>query len=474
MKKVPLILCALFLAACSQPAALAPTAVPTLPPTATSPAPTATELPPTETAVPATATPQPPTETPEPTIKPTIDPDAPKFEFASHYGGPPAGAWDKANWDNFLAQHPELDNTKYLPTNYYSSFINRKITQQLASETPPDVFHAAVGGDLYSYAEQGIIADITDLWDEQGWDDVFPASIKEMASVDGRQYFVPQAIQWNGIFFRTDVMEAAGVEPPTTWDELLASCGALREAGIIPFAITAQTSWPPPMAFWFTHINQRLNGPEFHEKLMDGEIAYTDPRVQNVFEYYAQLFEHNCFDENGPRLNYRNAITVFDSGDAAMYAHGEWLYEFIADETKAVTDFIRFPIIDENMPLGELVPMYGAFMLADTEFPEAARDFLIFAASEESQASFLADLKRLPSNQNVDRSALLPVYEKGLETVEEGVVLTQLIGYNTDPEVASLFLETIGRFWQNPESIDEWLENSEVVRQKVYGDPISE
>lgn len=392
-----------------------------------------------------------------------------KFVLGSHYGGQPAGRWDKAQWDTFLIDYPQLE-TAVNTTDYYQSFINRQIHTQLRASGHPDVYHAALGGSLRVYAEQGIIADITDLWEEQGWDEVFPASVKEMASVNGRQYFVPQAIQWNGIFYRTDVMAAAGVEPPETWEGLLTACDTLRREGYIPLAITATSTWPPPMGFWFTHINQRLNGPEFHEQLMRGEVSYTDPRVRVVFDYYGQLFEHNCFDEAGQRLQYGQAIDVFESGEAAMYAHGEWLYEFIDDETKAVTDFIRFPIIDESVPLGELVPMYGAFMVADTEYPEEAREYLIFAAGESSQASLISDIKRLPSNLNVDRSDLLPVYEKGLQMVEEAEVLTQLIGANTEPAVASLLLEAIGRFWQNPESIDEWLANVEAVRQKTYGD----
>ncbi|MEM8862477.1 MAG: extracellular solute-binding protein, partial [Chloroflexota bacterium] len=317
---------------------------------------------------------------------------------------------------------------------------------------------------------QGVIADISDLWEEQGWDEVFPAGVKELSSFNGKQYFVPQAIQWNGIFFRADVMEAAGVEPPETWDELLAACDVLNEAGIIPFVMTAQSAWPPPMGFWFTHINQRLNGPEFHEALMRGEISYTDPRVREVFVYHEELFERNCFDERARSSSYTEAIRLFDSGDAAMYAHGEWMFEFIATDTKEVTDFIRFPIIDESVPIGELVPMFGAFITADTEYPELAREYLIYAAGVESQQSIITDIKRLPSNINVDRSELLPVHEKGLALTDAPIIMTQLIGANTDPAVGSSMLEAIGRFWREPENIDEWLSNVEEVRLELYGE----
>ena len=423
----------------------------------------------TETAVPPTHTPEPTlTATAVPSATPTATPQTP-FVLAAHHGGALAGVWERNNWDAFLAEHPDVLGEIRL-VDYYSAYVNRTIHVQLEASLPPDVFTAALGGVLYDYVDQGVIADITDLWQEQGWDEVFPASVKAMASVNGRQYFVPTAIQWNGLFYRADVMAEAGVAPPTTWDELLAACDALNAVDITPFVVTATSNWPPPMGFWFTHINQRLNGPDFHEQLMRSEISYTDPRVRAVFDYYAQLFEHNCFSVQASATGYGRAITQFESGNAAMYAHGEWLFEFIDNETKAVTEFIRFPIIDPNVPLGELVPMYGAFMLADTPHPELAREFLIFVAGEASQQSNVDMVKRLPSNLNVDRSTLLPIYETGLQTVTAAETLTQLIGANTHPDVAFAFLQAIVQFWRNPEEIDQLLIDVEAVRQEAYGD----
>ncbi|WP_420642498.1 ABC transporter substrate-binding protein [Candidatus Leptofilum sp.] len=457
MKRIGLILL-LLLAACTQqtiPEQATAVATPTIEPATQTPVPTNTAEPtPTDTAVPS----------------PTATLPLTTLVLGAHYGGVPAGIWEKTNWEAFLAEHPEVEG-QLRQADYYSAYVNRTIHIQLSdSNNPPDVFTAALGGVLYDFVEQGIIADITDLWEEQGWDELFPASVKEMASVNGRQYFVPTAIQWNGIFYRADVMAEAGVAPPATWEELLAACDALRAADITPFVITETASWPPPLGFWFTHINQRLNGPDFHEQLMRGDVSYTDPRVREVFDYYAQLFEHRCFSVQSSTVNYGRAITQFESGDFAMYVHGEWLYEFIDEETKQVTEFIRFPIIDESVPIGELVPMYGAFMLAETAQPELAREFLIFAAGEASQQSNVNTLKRLPSNLNVDRSDLLPVYETGLQTVEEATTLTQLIGANTHPDVAFALLQAIVEFWRNPEEIDALLAEVEAVRLEAYGD----
>ena len=93
-------------------------------------------------------------------------------------------------------------------------------------------------------------------------------------------------------------------------------------------------------------------------------------------------------------------------------------------------------------------------------FPAEAREYLKFVAGVASQQSNVDAIKRLPSNLNVDRSSLLPVYEKGLQMVEEAEVLTQLIGANTDPAVASRLLGTISRFWLDQSTLDGRVDTS--------------
>ncbi|MEM9954649.1 MAG: extracellular solute-binding protein [Chloroflexota bacterium] len=402
------------------------------------------------------------------TDEPVITAQAPEpFVFSSHYGGTPAGQWDVANAEAFFADYPNIDYVVNR-TDYYRSPVNLLIHTELNGDNVPDVFSASLGGNLRAYIEAGLIADITDLWEENGWDDIFPASVKAMASVDGRQYFVPQAIQWNGIFYRTDVFESAGLEPPTTWDELLLTCDTLHEAGIQPFVMPANATWPPPMGFWFSHINMRLNGPDFHEQLMRGEIAYTDPRVREVFTYHDQLFAHNCFAENASSINYNQMVSTWNSGNAAMNAHGEWLYEFISENAKDNTGFIRFPIIDETVPLGELVPMYGAFMSANTAYPEIARAFLVQIAGVDSQTDNMNTIRRLPSNLLVDISALRPIYADGLTLIQEAEYLSPLIGSNTNPQVAQSLYGLLSNYWLNPSQIDTLLANIEATRQENY------
>lgn len=393
-----------------------------------------------------------------------------QLRYVAYWGGLPARAWDKANWRAYGAQNPDL-KIAWAGANVYGSPVNSNIVDDVVSESPPDVISGNIVGVLREYVDQGLIADISDLWQEEGWDEVFPASLKELVTVDGKQYFVPQAIQFNGIFYRKDHFAAAGLTPPETWDELLQSCDLLHAQGITPITITA-AQWPPPIGFWFTHINLRLNGPEFHEQLMRGQVRYTDPRVHALFDHWLQLFDHNCFAADSATNTYQVAMNQLAAGEAAMYAHGTWLYQFYPADQADELGFFRFPIIDPTQPLGELIPMYGAFMPTKAANPAEARAFLAYLGTVESQQSNFDALGRLASNRLIDQSQYSEVLQQGRLLVEEADAITALFGVNTHPSLAlAAYYNGFIPFWQEPTpaKVDEILTYIEGVRAQIYG-----
>ena len=419
------------------------------------------------TAPPASPTPQ-PSLAPEATLaEPTPAPEG-ALAYAAFGGGGPHLVWERDNLDAYQELNTDFE-ISFTTGDYYRSYVMRGVLPVLELDPPPDVVSSLMVGVLRESVEAGRIMDISDLWVENGWDEAFPASLKEWVTFDGRQYFVPLAIQWNGIYYRKSIFNEAGLMPPETWDELLAACDTLVEAGITPFTVSV-SQWPPPAGFWFTAINLRLNGPDFHESLMRGEERYDDSRVLDVFAQIQEMFDHQCFADDSSRNTYQAGISDFSTGETAMYNHGEWLYEFIGEDIKADTGFFPYPVMAENIPNGELVPMFGAFIPAGAAHPVEARRFLTYLAGEQSQRSSFEALGRVASHLGVERELYDEVHRQGLELVEGAGALTQLMGFNTHPDVAQEGYNVITRFWSNPAIIEEIIGDWEQARAEIYGE----
>ncbi|MCQ4384250.1 extracellular solute-binding protein, partial [Clostridioides difficile] len=73
--------------------------------------------------------------------------------------------------------------------------------------------------------------------------------------------------------------DKAGIHgEPADWAQFLDACRKLKAAGIAPIAVAARDAWT--LAAWFDYLDLRINGYAFHQKLMAGDVAYTDPRVR--------------------------------------------------------------------------------------------------------------------------------------------------------------------------------------------------
>ena len=48
----------------------------------------------------------------------------------------------------------------------------------------------------------------------------------EQSEIDGTVWAIPDLASARALYYNKDILEAAGVEVPTTWDELTAACEA--------------------------------------------------------------------------------------------------------------------------------------------------------------------------------------------------------------------------------------------------------
>ena len=372
--------------------------------------------------------------------------------------------------DEMLVQ---MFNERNPDTPVEHSIINHEDFKQairayLVADPAPDVMTWFAGNRARFFIDKGLIMDISDVWEEEGWNEDYPKGFRAMSEVDGKAYFLPSSWYWWAMFYRKSIFEENGIAPPETWDELLTACDTLNEAGITPIAIGTKFRWTA--AAWFDYINMRLNGPEFHLNLMLGKEKYDDPRVKAVFEKWNELFEHNCFLPNAAAYDWNEAVKFMSSGESAMYLMGQFIADSpeLSDEAKADLDFFRFPIINPAMPIGEDAPTDGFFMSANAKNAEGGKKFVAFMGSVEAQTIMVKELGRLPVHSKVDQALFTPMQQKGIELIQGADLVLQFYDRDTTPEMAEAGMNAFMAFWDDPTIVDDLLEDLEATRQEVF------
>lgn len=388
--------------------------------------------------------------------------------YNSYRSDPEVRRVDEMLVEMFNEQNPE--NPVQLSTVNHEDF-KQAIRAFLVADPAPDVMTWFAGNRARFFIDKGLILDISELWEEEGWNEQFPKGFRAMSEVDGKAYFVPLEWYWWAMFYRKSLFEEHRVTPPETWDELLAACDTFNEAGITPITIGTKYRWTA--AAWFDYINMRLNGPEFHLDLMLGKESYDDPRVKAVFEKWRELFDHNCFIDDAAAYSWQEGLDPFNQGDAAMYLMGQFILDSTAEEVQDDVDFFRFPIIDPDMPIGEDAPTDGYFMSVNANNVDGGKEFLAFMGSAEAQSVVVEELGRLAVNPDVDASLYTPMQQKGLELINGADLVVQFYDRDTTPEMADLGMNGMMAFWDDPyndEVLDDILVELEAARQEIFAE----
>lgn len=373
-------------------------------------------------------------------------------------------------------------NDKHPDMPIQHSIINHEDFKQairayVVAEPAPDVLTWNGGERARFFISKGLIADISDIWKSEGFDKSFAPAFTALGTVNDKQYFLSTNYYWWALYFRPSILKANNITPPETWENLLAACDSLSKAGITPITIGTKQPWTA--AAWFDYVNMRVNGPDFHIGLMSLTEKYTDERVKKTMTTMKQLFDHKCFNTDSAANLWQDAVTPLAQGKAAMYLMGGFItdtYNLIPADTKgydkADLDFVRFPIIDPKVKIGEDAPTDGYFIPTNGANVEGAKKFLAFLGSKEIVQKGVDELGRLPVRTDTDNSKFTDAQKKGIKLIQAADYVAQFYDRDTTPAMAEVGLNAFGGFFADygKTDIDKMLQTLEEKRAQLVAD----
>ena len=226
--------------------------------------------------------------------------------IAAQYGTNTA-AW----WDNFVkefeAEYENIDlNVEVVSWNDISTVVNTRISNDEA----PDILNIDVFAD---YQADGLLLPAKDYVSEETYNKMYPAFL-EQSEIDGTVWAIPDLASARALYYNVDILKAADVEVPTTWDELTAACKALKEydANIYPWGIDMTTDEGQAAFAYYTWNN----GGGFVDE--DGNWTLNSAENVEAIEYAIGLI-NSGYTNTDPATETRYALQdLFCAGQLAM------------------------------------------------------------------------------------------------------------------------------------------------------------
>ena len=146
------------------------------------------------------------------------------------------GFAEASNWEPIIAafneQNPDIKIT-VTPSNYQDG--DQKLTSAITAGTGPDIIFEGPERIVGNYAREGLMVDLSDLWETGGSD--IAEGISSVSQLDGTYYMYPLSVAAHCMAINYEAFEAAGAlqyidEETRTWttDNFVKAMEAVRDA----------------------------------------------------------------------------------------------------------------------------------------------------------------------------------------------------------------------------------------------------
>jgi len=345
--------------------------------------------------------------------------------------------------------------------NTFQENINRYL-----QGTPDDVFTWFAGYRMQFFASQGLAADISDVWSAVG--SGFTDGLKKASTgEDGKQYFVPFYYYPWAVFYRKSLFQQRGYTPPKTLDEFKALCEKMKTDGLNPIAFADKDGWPAMGTF--DYINMRVNGYDFHVRLMAGKESWTSSQVKQVFDTWRGLLPYHQPGANG--RTWQEAAQSLVAKQSGMYLLGAFVGEQFSDADRADLDFFAFPEINSQYKQDAVeAPIDGFMVSKKAKNTAGAKDLMKYLATPDAELLFLkSSPNNVATHKDADTSGYSPLQKRCAELVGGAKQVSQFLDRDTRPDFAStVMIPSLQSFINNPNDVDGLVKSIEDQKKTIF------
>ena len=198
----------------------------------------------------------------------------------------------------------------------------------LVKDKAPDVITLNANGGFGKLAQAGVFYDFSDEPVLQTINPAVQEILANLGNKKGEVNGLGYVNNANGVIYNQDIFEEQGLEVPQTWDEFIAVCDALKDAGITPFYGTLADSWTGLPSF--NALGAYASQGDFWDQMRaEGENVGPDSEVSfqkdfpDALDQQYQLYS-NYMQDGYRGKTYDDGNAAFANGDVAMLLQGIW------------------------------------------------------------------------------------------------------------------------------------------------------
>lgn len=284
--------------------------------------------------------------------------------------------------DEFNAANPEITVSQE-PQNWGE--IYAKAPAALAAGTGPDMLFA-IPDFAPILKDIGALSSVADFVSELDGAHDFVDSAVEAYSYDDGVWAVPLYNMTFNLWYRKSVLEEAGIEVPTSWDEWRTAAETLTSEGRFGMGLPANKQLYTDQTVYSVMANGGAS--EIYDE--DGSLRFDNPETVAAYDFYNSLMEFSPPDATS--WTWGEAEACFASASCGMIMQFTVIstYETQAEGEASDLGVAPIPTKDGSGDNATIAYANAVMLLSEDEAKkEASKEFIRFLLEPENYGRFL-------------------------------------------------------------------------------------
>lgn len=259
--------------------------------------------------------------------------------------------------------------------------VRKQVASMLQSGTPPDIVNLDIE-DAILYSHSNLLEPVSDIVGK-----LKNLPDKWRARVDGQDVFVPMGVKFTYTWYRADLFEKAGLQPPKTWSEMEAAAKKLTQGDQFGYEFSWSETGDNPVSNLFSYAYS--NGVNFFDD--DGNLVFDHGENKKALaETLAFFARMSKFSPGGSSFQWGDIINSYASGKVAMAEYiGTRLYVVTSQNNKPVADVTKPTVQPYGKAPANRLSAEGLMVFSGSKNKEAAKAIVSYLRSGQRYFDYL-------------------------------------------------------------------------------------